>query len=223
MNLPTDKKKEQDYLKSLCAELRALPEGWIVRIRPEGSPDAKRIYFQKWGTKETNYAHPTLGHLPKPWILRLCSSKDGPDTVRYFNRDTRESIIQDPRFDSTILKQQADKQDDPDKKISGAVVKMTANTNLDQMYRDDIGGKNIRHHYNIIHAIDPGDGSIGGMNGGVFVVKLKGQERLSIEKRLVLHFCFAPFDVFVPKNLIQTANKRVKGSRKMTFPLAVKK
>jgi hypothetical protein len=187
MGLPLDKQKEQDYLRKLCPELQAVPDGWIVRIRPEGSSDAKRVYFQKLDTKETNFAHPTLGHLPKPWILRLCSNGDAPDSVRYFNRETKESIVQDPRFDSKILKYQSDKQVDPDKKIPGAVIKVTAKTNLDQMYRDDIGTKNIRHNFDIIHAIDPGDGSIGGMNGGIFVVRLKGQERLSIEKRYSLH------------------------------------
>jgi hypothetical protein len=189
MNLTLVKKDEQVYLRKLCPEVQALPDGWIARVRPENTPEPKRIYFQKLSTAETSYSHPTLGHLPKPWILRMCSNTPGPDVVRYFNRETKQSTIHDPRFDSQILKSQEDRQSDPDKRISGAVRKMTAKTNLNDMFRDDIGSKSLRHHYDILHVIDHGDGSIGGMNGGVFIVKQKGQERLSVEKRQVFSTC----------------------------------
>jgi NIMA (never in mitosis gene a)-related kinase len=50
--------------------------------------------------------------------------------------------------------------------------------------RQAIKKQNIRNEFQIVHKIDAGDGTLGGMNGGVFVVRMNGlSNRLFVEKR----------------------------------------
>jgi hypothetical protein len=62
--------KEQGLAK-FCPELQKLPQGWIFAVDEE-----RCIYFKKpYGDPPiTTYNHPTLGGLPKPWILKLTTN-----------------------------------------------------------------------------------------------------------------------------------------------------
>ncbi len=155
-----------------------LPPSWVPKLE-DGT---KRIYYQKKGGGETSWDHPKLGPLPYPWYLRLCSSPTGGDfDVKYFNPETRHSTSKDPRFQSQQLK--ASVSNDPLTRISSAITKLTKDKNLDDMVRDPIGDTDIRDKFEILHAIDKGDGTLGAMNAGVFVARIKGQDRLCVEKR----------------------------------------
>jgi hypothetical protein len=50
----------------------------------------------------------------------------------------------------------------------------TSKVDLETLVRAPIENKDIRDQFEIVHAVDPDDGSKGGMNGGVFVVRMKG-------------------------------------------------
>ncbi len=185
---------DQDYMKKLCPELKALPDDWTIKAVSENNPAEKyHIFFQN-RKGATTYTHPTLGPLPKPWVLKLCSVTDGGSNSRtggksripkYFNKVTKESRDKDPRFSPETLKARVDSLTH-ENNIAGSLKKMKPGMALENMKRQDIGTKDIRHNYDILKAIDPGDGTIGGMNGGVFVVRLKNQSRLSVEKRYVI-------------------------------------
>jgi hypothetical protein len=73
---------DQEGLKKSLHELNALPDGWLIGIDKN-----KRMTFQKGPTGSPLYIHPTLGDLPKPWILRFCGSKE----PRYFNLETPDT------------------------------------------------------------------------------------------------------------------------------------
>ena len=69
--------------------------------------------------------------------------------------------------------------------IAATTTKNSSTIDIKQLKRTPIDYKrNNRYQYTKIWDIDPGDGSIGGMNGGVFVVAMKGlANRIFIEKR----------------------------------------
>lgn len=172
-SLPT-----QERLRSQLPELQALPEGWIIKVDQQ-----RRFYFVDPSTRKTHYAHPTLGNLPKPWILRMCSVPGGQRLPRYFNTETQRSSIENPRTSNKVLRANNKSWKQDDLGTAATVNRMKKTWSLKGMKRQPIGKENIRHKYDILKALDPGDGTLGGMNGGVFVVRLKGQERLNVEKR----------------------------------------
>src|SRR6187402_1759243 len=157
----------QANLKKICPELKALPEGWLIKAETNG-----RIYFLKLGTATTVYDHPCLGPLPRPWILKLCKESGTKHLVpKYYNRDTKVESTRDPRFSPEYLKSRTRTLEKDALEIVGSLRKMTSDMPLEHMKRADIGKKDIRDKYEIVKVIDPGNGSVGGMNGGVFVVR----------------------------------------------------
>ncbi|KAF4629673.1 hypothetical protein G7Y89_g8473 [Cudoniella acicularis] len=157
-----------------CAELRDLPKGWQFKFDNDD-----RVYFLK--DDISTYNHPTLGGLPKPWILKMVRSL-GTWSVDYYNRDTGATSAKDPRFLESTLSKHASVAP-RELRISASSTRNT-NLDLDQMQRNPIGNRNIRDQYEVVHAIDPGDGTLGAMNGGVFVVRIKNlPSKLFIEKR----------------------------------------
>jgi hypothetical protein len=172
-SLPT-----QERLRGMLPELQALPDSWIIKV-----DSRRRFYFENPETRKTHYAHPTLGNLPKPWILRLCSEADGKRRPRYYNQETGKSTTENPRVSNQVLRAHNNSRSENDLKTTASFSKMKKGMTLDSMKRQPILKVNFRHKYDILKALDPGDGTVGGMNGGVFVVRLRGQERLSVEKR----------------------------------------
>jgi NIMA (never in mitosis gene a)-related kinase len=174
ISLPT-----QERLRSQLPELQALPDGWIATV-----DEKLRFYFVDPATRKTHYAHPTLGNLPKPWVLRLCSIPEARERrPRYYNLETRESTTENPRMSNKVLRANNNSWKRDDLSTAANFSRMKKAWSLNNMKRQPIGNVNIRHKYDILKALDPGDGTVGGMNGGVFVVRLRGQERLSVEKR----------------------------------------
>lgn len=92
-----------------------------------------------------------------------------------------------PRHDRKVL-------DGLNKSLKGQVLgraatlqKMKKGSSLENFAREDIcQSEDIRNRYHYLKVLDPGageEGAIGGMNGGVYVVKQKNTEMLSVEKR----------------------------------------
>lgn len=158
-------------LKNSFAELQNLPEDWTIDV-----DDQSRVYFKKSDGNST-YNHPQIGGLPKPWILKVYGNE-----VWYYNRDSRTKAKRDPRLMSANLIAQASVV--PKNLWIAASSQRNENVDLSKMERSPISRVDIRGSYDIVHTIDPGDGTKGGMNGGVFVVRMKNlPTRLFIEKR----------------------------------------
>ncbi|KAL3422979.1 eIF-2-alpha kinase GCN2 [Phlyctema vagabunda] len=57
-------------------------------------------------------------------------------------------------------------------------------SNIESTDRAEIKSHSIQSDYDIVHIIDDGQGRLGGMNGGIFIVRKKGQDHeLLVEKR----------------------------------------
>jgi len=162
--------KEQGLAK-FCPELQNLPRGWVFAVDEE-----RRMYFKKphGDPPITTYNHPTLGGLPKPWILKLTTNTDGRAmSPMYYNTKTRVKTTQDPRFDKSVL--EAQKKAAPKALwLMASSTRSTYKVDLETLVRAPIENKDIRDQFEIVHAIDRGDGSKGGMNGGIFAVRMKG-------------------------------------------------
>ena len=173
---------QTNFVRESCPELKALPDTWTFKVQDNSE---KRIYFLKASTGETSMAHPTLGGLPVPWILCICNDRNGQYCARYYNRKTKETTKEDPRFSESTLRARRAVLDE-ESHISGSVRRNTRHLPLDSPFlrREPISDSNIRARYDQLHAIDPGDGTVGGMNGGVFVVRLiRSPDKLYVEKR----------------------------------------
>ena len=126
--------------------------------------------------------------------------KDSQMSPEYYNRDTKKWTTKDPRFNKNIL--EAHKGLVPKNLRTAASITRNVGGDLSKYKRGAIGNKNIRSDFQMVYAIDPGDGSVGAMNGGVFVVRIKGlPSRLFIEKR------FKPDDVQFAKTEIKLLQK----------------
>ncbi|RDL38944.1 uncharacterized protein BP5553_03284 [Venustampulla echinocandica] len=160
--------------KQACPELQSLPQGWSFNL-----DNANRVYFIK--AQETTYNHPALGGLPKPWILMLIYGEEFR-SFRYYNRETKEQTSRDPRYMDQTLQYQSKAA--PRELWIAASSQRNNNIDLATMQRSPIENHDIRDKYERIHTIDPGDGTVGGMNGGVYVVRIKNiPNKLYIEKR----------------------------------------
>ncbi len=95
------------------------------------------------------------------------TTKD-PRTDRRTIRDQNRSSSGGPL--DTALKTRVTKKDD----------------DLRVLKRQEIANVSLRDQYDIVKVLDDGEGGVGGMNGGVFVVKSKTPPyRLMVEKRYV--------------------------------------
>jgi serine/threonine protein kinase len=166
--------------KQYLPELAHLPAGWEIQIVPG---EEKRIAFVKAG-QEATYTHPSLGPLPPPWILKLkANEKERSLTPTYYNRQTQETTTKDPRHSAKTLSLRK-KMAPAGLEIAASIVK-NKNYDLSQWKRQEIStSRSLRDKFEIVHTIDDGEGQIGGMNGGVFVVRMKRcPDKLYIEKR----------------------------------------
>ncbi|TVY47562.1 Serine/threonine-protein kinase [Lachnellula occidentalis] len=164
-----------------CPEYLSLPVEWSIGIDHEAGD---RVYFFRDArADEKHYTHPSLGPLPSPWILKLIPNPlKNTFQILYYDPKNRIKSRKDPRFlDKTLL--QHSKNVPKDLWIA-ASSQRNKNLDISQMKRQPIGNKDIRGYFEIMKVLDPGDGSKGGMNGGVFVVRVKGvPNKLYIEKR----------------------------------------
>ena len=104
--------------------------------------------------------------------------------LRYFNKKTKEEDMEDPRnTPKSLLKVQKQAEKTNGLEISATLRRSTRREPIEMMKRQPIGDKNIRSKYEIMQVIDDGGGDLGAMNNGVFVVRIKGHTRLSVEKR----------------------------------------
>jgi NIMA (never in mitosis gene a)-related kinase len=171
--------ERETELKKQCPELDQLPNDWKFRVDLD-----RHISFLKRTTGETSYNHPTLGGLPKPWILKLVRDGDVKFRPMYYNEQTHKQTQANPRYMASTLARHSDNAP-PDLWIAASSLRNNTNIDLGKFKRTPINyNKSIRDQYTVVHAIDPGDGSLDGMNGGVFVVAMKGLAgRIFIEKR----------------------------------------
>ncbi|KAF5875237.1 putative g2-specific protein kinase protein [Botrytis fragariae] len=155
-------------------EMTDVPAGWVGQF-----DNNDRVFFRGPNGYLT-YDHPMKGAIPKPWQLKVDRSVSNPREY-YYNTQTRENSYINPRFKEEIMNSSL-------LGVSRLVresATMTVNTDgtLEKSRRQAIGNKNIRHLYTIVKTLDAGNGAIGGMNGGVHVVRLKGTGKLYVEKR----------------------------------------
>ncbi|PQE25390.1 Serine threonine dual specificity kinase catalytic domain protein [Rutstroemia sp. NJR-2017a BBW] len=101
----------------------------------------------------------------------------------YYNTETGEKTTNNPRFGKKELESQL--LCVPRELRESATVTKNAPGLLQRMKRPDLSFSNSRHRYEIVHTIDDGGGGLGGMNGGVYVVRIKGigHCKLDVEKR----------------------------------------
>ncbi|TVY44439.1 Serine/threonine-protein kinase [Lachnellula subtilissima] len=164
-----------------CPEYQSLPDDWAIGVDPDAGD---RVYFFRDARPaEKHYTHPSLGPLPSPWILKLVSNHSkNTFQILYYDPKNHIKSRQDPRFlDKTLLQHS---KNVPKELRIAASSQRNKNLDISKMKRQPIGNKNIRDYFEIMKVLDPGDGTKGGMNGGVFVVRVKGvPNKLYIEKR----------------------------------------
>ncbi|KAJ8062595.1 hypothetical protein OCU04_009119 [Sclerotinia nivalis] len=161
-------------INPLIPEMTNVPTGWEAFL-----DDNDRVYF-RGPDKKTTYVHPMLGLIPKPWHLKVDRSLPNPREY-YYNTHTKERSQNNPRFNEDVMNSQL-------LGVSRAVresATLTKNSigTLEKSRHSHINNKDIRDQYKIVHTIDSGDGGLGGMNGGVHVVRLKATGALYVEKR----------------------------------------
>jgi serine/threonine protein kinase len=179
-SLMANKEKVLELVAQICPELRGLPKDWRVDITAD---DEKRILFEKVSTGERTFNHPTVGGLPPPWILKIVQNPDDKSWApMYYHRETGESTTNDPRYMAKTLALHSDHV--PHGLELAAHTIQNVGFDLSKMQRAEIASEDLRHKFQIVHTIDAGDGTLGAMNGGVFVVRMKGlHSRIFIEKR----------------------------------------
>ncbi|KAL2071145.1 hypothetical protein VTL71DRAFT_12380 [Oculimacula yallundae] len=172
----------KDKLREVYPELRVLPIEWKFFI---DNQDEVGYWINSKEKKVKTRNHPKLGKLPDPWVFKVVEDLAGGSVkLAYYNKVTKEESREDPRFLPETLQnhQNLAKQIDG-LEIASSLRRSTRAEPIEQMKRQPIGSTNIRSKYEIMHVLDDGKGSGGAMNGGVFVVRIKGQTRLSVEKR----------------------------------------
>lgn len=157
-------------------EMTTLPPGWIGQLDNDD-----RVYFIGPDGKST-YVHPKYGVIPKPWQLRVDRSVSKPFEY-YYNTDTKVRTKKNPRLNEEVLGSSL-------LKISrlvreSATVTKNSQAEMKNKRRTHIKNIDVRQQFDIVHTIDDGAGGIGGMNGGVHVVRYKGalKDKLYVEKR----------------------------------------
>ncbi|KAA8565112.1 hypothetical protein EYC84_010861 [Monilinia fructicola] len=156
-------------------EMTTLPPGWIGRF-----DDNDRVYFVGPGGKST-YDHPKYGVIPKPWQLKVDRSVPKPCEY-YYNTQTKTKTKENPRFNEDVLGSSLLKVSRVVRE--SATVTKNSQDEIKNKRRTHIKNIDVRQHYEIVHTIDKGEGGIGGMNGGVHVVRHRGiMTGLYVEKR----------------------------------------
>ncbi|KAF7541327.1 hypothetical protein G7054_g746 [Neopestalotiopsis clavispora] len=175
-------------------EIRRVPSDWRVMKTLQSG----RVHFHHpQHAPSGTYAHPTLGKLPDEWQMLKT-----PSGYWYYNTKTRESTKYRPQKRSAPKLPKTSQplsqlQAAPDKSDSSAQIvttpcpllvsgaapvgyaKVRAGMKLE---RNMIASTSLEDKYDIVKVIDPGDGTKGGMNDGIFVVRKKRTNELFIQK-----------------------------------------
>ena len=180
--MPKLTKEQREVLIKTYHELQVMPAGWQFGLKDDNS-----VWYWNMEKKQRSTHHPRLGALPEPWVFRaFIDDETGFIKLRYYNPVDHTSTRQDPRYSQEALEAIRSKAaGSKGLEIAASVRRSSHKTPLEFMKRQPVSEKNIRMNYEIMHVIDPGDGSIGAMNGGVFVVRIKGHTPMSVEKRCV--------------------------------------
>jgi NIMA (never in mitosis gene a)-related kinase len=170
--------KDQKRLREALHELNALPKEWLI-----GADGGKRITYQKGKNGDPTYIHPTLGGLPRPWIVRICGPEKAP---KYFNTETSRTVEKNPRHDRKVLRSMEESRKAQGLGVSTGVVKVRKDIPLSAYHRESVRDEDFRGDYDIVKVLDDpnAEKTIGAFNGGVFVVRHTKSMMLCVEKRL---------------------------------------
>ncbi|KAI0016188.1 protein kinase-like domain-containing protein [Xylariomycetidae sp. FL0641] len=151
-------------------EVETLPPGWKHRVR---SDEKNRVSFydaDKAQAKRTEWwDHPLFGSLPKPWELRW----DVVDAKYvYYDPETKEREEDGPR---KVLKPPKPPTPPP-----GSI--RIRPTGMGKLLRQEISKTPLNDEYPRVLTIDDGSGDLGGMNGGIYVVRGRTTGQLYVEK-----------------------------------------
>lgn len=189
---------DQQRLKRMFPEFARLPEGWIIKTLTAQGKNQNRVCYSKEGETDT-WTHPSRGALPPGWEVRMFP-REGTGLLEpkycFLKNGKWRSSLKDPRLlDEVLKKAQMDLKlyhgsgrsgEKSTTQIAGSVIKMSKKKQLGQMRRADVSKVDISDAYEYLHCIDTGMAGrfdVGGMNGGVFVVRLKRTSLLFVEKR----------------------------------------
>ncbi|KAK6189581.1 hypothetical protein LQW54_013128 [Pestalotiopsis sp. IQ-011] len=175
-------------------EVRSVPPGWKVLVTQKSG---RVHYYHPEDAPDGTYDHPVSGSLPKDW--RMFKTTGG---YFYYNIETgkrtidRPGSLPDPKQQPTPKQQPAQPNAAPKSVAPKAVrkaspppasvaappgfAKVKAGMNLE---RNEIASAPLDDRYDVIKVIDPGDGTKGGMNDGIFVVRHKPTQALFIQKK----------------------------------------
>jgi NIMA (never in mitosis gene a)-related kinase len=147
-------------------EIQAVPRQWEIKFEGKN----KRVAFYRLiGTKleaQGTYEHPIFGWLPRPWELR---KRPGAEGYYYYNISTDESVEHGPR-----------KVRRPPSPPPGSI--RVRREGMGTLVRQEISRTPLYDKYPRVFTLDAGDGYIGGMNGGVYVVRSTKTKQPYVEK-----------------------------------------
>ncbi|PVH67745.1 hypothetical protein DL98DRAFT_600177 [Cadophora sp. DSE1049] len=174
-------KSQKDILRTTYPELQNLHGDCDFAIKAD---DNTVWYFNKKKGQRSIHS-PRFGPLPDPWVFRAFRDDEtGFVKLRYYNLVDQTSSRQDPRWSQEALKAiRSNAAKSKGLEIAASVRRSSHKSPLENMKRQPVGDKSNRSGYEIMHTIDKADGIIGAMNAGVFVVRIKGHTRMSVEKR----------------------------------------
>lgn len=121
-------------------------------------------------------------------IVLITFRSDGTWNVWYYNPYTREQTMKDPRYTDENLRRvsnEAPREHQTSSSSRRNRDEYGRPLDLNNFKRAPIRDDDYSNDFELVHVIDDGQGLIGGMNGGVFVVRLKNVRgaRLQIEKK----------------------------------------
>lgn len=122
-----------------------------------------QIYFINVKGGGSVWEHPTLGPLPDPWQFCLLKNEHGEAEPQYYNTVTQEIIKEDPRYHPDTLKARRNSKTamTNEARIASSIVKNSPGL-MSKLKRVPVGTNvSLRDHYERVHTIDPGDGTIG--------------------------------------------------------------
>ena len=147
-------------------EVRLLPKGWQMK----GKSPWNRVTFYRPGASIDNndgtFDHPVLGPLPASWELR----KQGPGQFVYHNTQTGDTVRAGPRKVSRPSVTAP----------AGAIV--VRSSGHGRLRRQETSTQALHDEYERVKCLDDGQGLIGGMNDGIYIVRRKATAQLFVEK-----------------------------------------
>ncbi|ETS81448.1 hypothetical protein PFICI_06450 [Pestalotiopsis fici W106-1] len=166
-------------------EIRRVPPGWRVMKTVK---TGRVHYHHPRDAPNGTFVHPVLGKLPHGWQM-----VKAPGLYLYYNTVTRETTKYRPSQPlsqpSAAPKGSGDSSAQivprNDSNRPGSIAppvgfaKVRAGMKLE---RNTIASTTLEDKYDVVKIIDPGDGTKGGMNAGIFVVRKKCTSELFIQK-----------------------------------------